>query len=63
MTYVPSTPLNDLVLHETYGAAVDASGNIWMWGKGYFGDNNVSERAAASLKGKVSLKYAPVEPK
>ena len=54
-SYIPSTPLRDLALHEKYGAAVDISGDVWMWGAGHF-DDGVSEQAAISLRGKVQFK-------
>ena len=60
ITYVPSTPLNDLVLHETYGAAVDVHGDVWMWGKGHFGNDSSPERASASLRGKVGQDQQPI---
>lgn len=48
------TPLRDLVLAEKYGAAVDAKGDLWMWGAGY----DESGKIGRSLKGKVCFAYA-----
>lgn len=50
LTQIGNTPLRDLVLAETYGAAVDARGDCWMWGKGYNSENGAVGR---SLKGKA----------
>ena len=44
-----ATPLRDLVLAEKYAAAVDAKGDLWMWGVGY----DESGKISRSLKGKV----------
>lgn len=62
--YIPkATPLRDLVLAEKYAAAVDAKGDLWLWGNGYWDeslrksvqDQKEGERAKAqkSLRGKV----------
>lgn len=60
-----STPLRDLVLAEKYAAAVDAKGDLWLWGNGYWDESfrrnaqeqkeSLHERAKAqkSLRGKV----------
>lgn len=50
LTQLGATPLRDLILAERYGAAVDARGDLWMWGAGY----DPSGEIGASLKGKVS---------
>ena len=49
-----ATPLRDLVLAEKYGAAVDAKGDLWMWGAGY----DESGKIGRSLKGKVCTVYS-----
>jgi hypothetical protein len=64
--YIPkSTPLRDLVLAEKYAAAVDAKGDLWLWGNGYWDESlkrNTQEqkeplddraKAQKSLRGKV----------
>lgn len=49
MSHLGSTPVHDLVIHEKYGAAIDARGDVWMWGKGY----DPSGEVGRSLRGKV----------
>jgi len=50
MTHLGGTPLRDLVVHEKYAAAIDARGDLWMWGAGY----DPSGEVGRSLRGKVS---------
>ena len=50
MEWMGGTPLRDVALGEKYGAAVDARGDCWMWGKGY----DMSGKVGRSLRGKVS---------
>lgn len=49
MTQLGGTPLRDLVVHEKYGAAIDARGDLWMWGTGY----DPTGQIGRSLRGKV----------
>jgi hypothetical protein len=49
LNFIGGTPLRDLVVHEKYGAAVDARGDLWMWGAGY----DPSGEIGRSLRGKV----------
>lgn len=62
--YIPkATPLRDLVLAEKYAAAVDARGDLWLWGNGYWDESlrtipqgqkdDDRSRAQKSLRGKV----------
>ncbi|TXT14552.1 uncharacterized protein COLE_00745 [Cutaneotrichosporon oleaginosum] len=48
MATLGATPLHDLVIHEKYGAAIDARGDVWMWGKGYDPTGEIGR----SLRGK-----------
>lgn len=48
MTHLGSTPLRDMAIQEKYGAAVDARGDLWMWGVGY----DPSGAVGRSLRGK-----------
>jgi hypothetical protein len=50
MAQLGGTPLRDLIVHEKYGAAVDARGDLWMWGTGYDASGDIGR----SLRGKVS---------
>ncbi|KAI5454757.1 hypothetical protein NCC49_003641 [Naganishia albida] len=61
--YIPkATPLRDLVLAEKYAAAVDARGDLWLWGNGYWDESlrtipqgqkdDDRSRAQKSLRGK-----------
>ncbi|KAK4688431.1 hypothetical protein P7C73_g1683, partial [Tremellales sp. Uapishka_1] len=50
-----STPLRDLIVHEKYGACLDARGDIWMWGAGY----DPSGAVGKSLRGKKLKTLAP----
>lgn len=65
-TYIPpSTPLRDLALQDEYGAAVDINGDIWMWGQGYYGNEQVGEASGQpvqSLRGKVSFSLESLYP-
>lgn len=54
LTRLGGTPLRDLVLAEKYGAAVDARGDLWMWGQGWDEDEAKAGEVGQSLKGKVS---------
>lgn len=74
--YIPhSTPLRDLVLAEKYAAAVDAKGDLWLWGNGYWDDapRNIGSRvqeessgnrakAQKSLRGKVRRIKSAIPP-
>ncbi|KAL7422857.1 hypothetical protein Q5752_002153 [Cryptotrichosporon argae] len=55
MTHLSATPLRDLTIAEKYGAAVDAQGNLWMWGTGY----DSSGAIGRSLRGKKLASLAP----
>ncbi|KAL1680822.1 regulator of chromosome condensation 1/beta-lactamase-inhibitor protein II [Schizophyllum commune] len=45
--------LRDLALHESYGACVDAKGDVYQWGDGYSGvDPPKDAKPAATLRGK-----------
>lgn len=48
MTHLGSTPLRDMAIQEKYGAAIDARGDLWMWGAGY----DPSGTVGRSLRGK-----------
>lgn len=50
MAQLGATPVRDLAIHEKYGACIDASGDLWMWGVGY----DPSGQVGRSLRGKVS---------
>ncbi|GMK55481.1 hypothetical protein CspeluHIS016_0205370 [Cutaneotrichosporon spelunceum] len=54
MATLGATPLHDLVVHEKYGAAIDARGDVWMWGKGYDPSGEIDR----SLRGKKLRKLA-----
>ncbi|BEI93259.1 uncharacterized protein CcaverHIS019_0508870 [Cutaneotrichosporon cavernicola] len=48
MAALGATPVHDLVVHEKYGAVIDARGDVWMWGKGYDPSGDIGR----SLRGK-----------
>ncbi|TXT12899.1 hypothetical protein VHUM_01300 [Vanrija humicola] len=47
-THLGATPLRDLMIQEKYGAAIDARGDLWMWGAGHDPSGSVNR----SLRGK-----------
>ena len=57
--WLQNVALRDLALHETHAACVDARGDIYQWGDGFFGplslerDGNQDRRPTATLRGKV----------
>lgn len=51
-THLGATPLRDLMIQEKYGAAIDARGDLWMWGAGHDPSGNVNR----SLRGKVGAR-------
>lgn len=47
-------PLRDLALHASYGALVDARGDVYQWGDAHFGSRSVDNREPMpTLRGKV----------
>lgn len=49
--------LRDLAFHEKHAACVDAAGNVYQWGDGFFdlpSDNQASPEPALTLSGKVT---------
>lgn len=53
--------LRDLAFHEKHAACVDASGNVYQWGDGFFGDDKpASKNPVLTLKGKVSWNTDPL---
>ena len=49
--------LRDLVLHEQHAACVDARGDVYQWGDGFFGSTpgQSHARPELTLKGKVRV--------
>lgn len=45
--------LRDLALHETHAACVDARGDIYQWGDGFFGPSVKDRKPVLTLRGKV----------
>jgi len=57
--WLQNVALRDLALHENHAACVDARGDIYQWGNGFFGplsiseDGNQDRRPKRTLQGKV----------
>lgn len=57
--WLQNIALRDLALHENHAACVDARGDIYQWGDGFFGPQSVSaddspnRRPTRTLRGKV----------
>lgn len=50
--------LRDLSMHERHAACVDASGDVYQWGDGFFGSSesaSTSGKPVSTLRGKVCL--------
>ncbi|KIO32474.1 hypothetical protein M407DRAFT_213529 [Tulasnella calospora MUT 4182] len=50
------TALRDLAFHEKHAACVDASGNVYQWGDGFYGDASSTDGPVLTLKGKNIVK-------
>ncbi|KAI0080581.1 RCC1/BLIP-II [Panus rudis PR-1116 ss-1] len=61
--WLQDVALRDLALHERHAACVDAKGDVYQWGDGYFGDSAGSSdrKPALTLRGKniVKLQVTP----
>lgn len=61
--WLEDVALRDLVLHEKHAACIDAKGDVYQWGDGFFGTSNSSERPSSSgrpsltLRGKVFINF------
>ncbi|KAI0797823.1 RCC1/BLIP-II [Abortiporus biennis] len=53
--------LRDLVLHEKHAACIDAKGDVYQWGDGYYGRSESASQPNLTLKGKniVKLQATP----
>jgi len=54
--WLKNVALRDLALHESHGACVDACGNVYQWGDGFFGSpttSTESRKPTLTLHGKV----------
>jgi len=56
-SWLKGVALRDLALHERHAACVDARGDVYQWGDGFFGSGPKSESEAQgpklTLRGKV----------
>ncbi|GJJ12017.1 hypothetical protein Clacol_006255 [Clathrus columnatus] len=66
-TYIPnlfSSPLKDLVFSVNHAACIDARGDVYQWGDGFFGSDVIeNRRPQLTLKGKsiISLAVTPTK--
>jgi alpha-tubulin suppressor-like RCC1 family protein len=52
--WLQDVALRDLVAHERHAACIDARGDVYQWGDGFFGTSDTSERKPTlTLRGKV----------
>lgn len=42
-----------MALHERHAACVDARGDVFQWGDGFFGSKSDTKTPKATLRGKV----------
>ena len=50
--------LRDVAFHEKHAACVDAAGNLYQWGDGFFADSLTSnKKPVPTLQGKVRENY------
>ncbi|KAG6335847.1 hypothetical protein ID866_3237 [Astraeus odoratus] len=63
--WLENVALRDLVLHERHAACVDARGDVYQWGDGFFGSTPTSDAEAkspkATLRGKDIVKLQLTE--
>lgn len=54
--WLEGVALRDLALHERHGACVDARGDVYQWGDGFFGQEDAGNRMPhRTLRGKVYI--------
>jgi alpha-tubulin suppressor-like RCC1 family protein len=54
--WLQNVALRDLALHENHAACVDARGDVYQWGNGFFGsisNYNRDRKPTIALQGKV----------
>ena len=56
--WLKDVALRDLGLHEEHGACIDALGDVYQWGDGFFGTHNSGDATSSgkpvlTLRGKV----------
>ena len=62
VAFLEGVALRDLALHAYHAACVDARGDVYQWGDGFFGVPSAGtdagpRRPVKTLKGKVSIVY------
>lgn len=58
--WLDGVALRDLQLHESHAACVDARGDVYQWGSGFFGKAfSGSHFPKLTLKGKVQHGHLP----
>lgn len=62
-TWLDNVALRDLQLHEKHAACVDARGDVYQWGDGFFGKaSSGTPSAKLTLRGKVRQESTHAEP-
>ena len=56
-SWLDGVALRDLQFHEDHAACIDAKGDVYQWGAGYYGDlsKDLDGRPQLTLKGKVRV--------
>ncbi|TFK28684.1 RCC1/BLIP-II [Coprinopsis marcescibilis] len=54
--WLDGVALRDLKLHESYGACVDANGDVYQWGDGFFGELQGGDASGGGRAPKLTLK-------
>lgn len=56
--WLENAALRDMAIHERHAACVDARGDVFQWGEGFFGSKSDPKTPKATLRGKVGT-YSP----
>lgn len=51
--WLENMALRDIALHERHAACVDARGDVYQWGDGFFGSKSDAKIPRITLRGKV----------
>ncbi len=54
--WLEDVALRDLTLHQEHAACIDAKGDVYQWGDGFFGRTDSSERPSSCGKPKLTLR-------
>lgn len=55
VAWLQNVALRDLALHQKHAACVDARGDVYQWGEGFFSAENKDGKPILTLRGKVCV--------